>query len=295
MTPKFELRSIRDFGQIISDSFTFLKDNFKPLFIPLIVICGAFTLLGTVAYSFMQMGMMNMMDIKNQPNPNVFRSGIFNDYFLGMGLYYVAVGLYYFLIFLVTFSYIAVYREKKEQEKPTLEEVWGYVKYYFLRCIGSSFLLILLTIVGFVLCVIPGIYVSTVFALAMPIMIFENTSFSFAFSKCFKLISNNWWMTFGIIFVVSLIIGFAAGIASLPITLITVLKLFLVLKSFTTPLLVFFAFLVNVMYLSYSLLAIALSLCYFSYTERQEGTGLLDRINNLGKDDDASHLPTEQY
>src|ERR1700743_2770236 len=55
MNQPLELRKSRDFGQIISDSFVFLRQNFKPLFRYLLVICGFFILVGTVTSTMQYM------------------------------------------------------------------------------------------------------------------------------------------------------------------------------------------------------------------------------------------------
>jgi hypothetical protein len=299
MKQPIELRRVRDFGEVINDSFVFLKENFKPLFGPMIVICGFFILVGTISYAFMQTSVLNdMSQTVDQPaTPPTFGSQYSNPtYLLGAIFYYLSFLIYIFLVFVITYSYMAIYIDKTNGEKPTMTEVWGYVKYYFFRTLGSSILMMLIITVGTVLCILPGIYLNVVLSLVLPIIIFENTSFSFAFNKCFRLIKDNWWLTFGIIIVVSIIIGFASSIVSIPVMLITVSKLFLKWDFVVFPLMLFFGLLANIFMMGYALLAISTALCYFSYSEQKDGTGLLDRINSLGKnDDDTTNLPAEQY
>ncbi|MEO6149488.1 MAG: hypothetical protein ABIN95_12035 [Mucilaginibacter sp.] len=298
MKQHFELRRVRDFGEIISDSFVFFKDNFKELFKPLIIICGFFIVSSSIAYVFMQ---INIMRITNQgyrdpASPDYTETSAAVGMFTGMGFYYINVMLLALCILLVTFCYMAVYQEKKGLEKPTMEEVWGYFKYYFFRSMGGCILMLIMVIIGTVLCVFPGMYLATVFYLILPIMIIENSSFSYALSKSFKLISGNWWLTFGVMFVMSLVVGFASSIASIPVALITSFKQFISFGAFTTPLLIFFSVLMHILMLGYALLSISIALCYFSYSEQKEGTGLMSRIERLGtNDDDTTHLPTEQY
>lgn len=299
MKPHFELRRVRDFGEIISDSFTFFKDNFKTLMKPLLVICGFFILIGTFAYTFMQ---SNLFEGISQTAGGPVRNNTFENplwttnYLGGMLLFYFIFAFYLISIFIVTYSYIAIYLEKPENEKPSVIEVWGYYKYYFWRILGSSIVCILITAIGSVLCLLPGIYIGTVLSLAMPIIIFENASFGFAFNKSFTLIKGNWWLTFGTMFIISLIIGFGSYFVNAPMIILTVTKMLLKWDFWIFPLLLICGLLVNVFYLAYSLMAIATSMCYFSYCEQKEGTGLMNRIDMLGKTgDDNSHLPTEEY
>ncbi|MCC8408435.1 glycerophosphoryl diester phosphodiesterase membrane domain-containing protein [Mucilaginibacter sp. UR6-1] len=299
MKPHFELRRVRDFGENISDTFTFIKENFKPLMKPLLVICGFFILLNTVAYANMQADAIeNAVDSMNNNVPNnVFgyqNRGI--NQMVGVGLFYLCFFFFIMSIFIVTYSYIAIYKDKTDDEKPTLLEVWGYFKYYFFRSLGSYFVVTLLTIAGCFLCLLPGIYLGVVFSLLLPIIIMENGSFGHAFNKCFQLIKGNWWITFGIVVVVSIIISIAGAIISMPVTILMVTKMFLKWDFVMFPLLLIFGLLINVFYLSYSVMAVSTALCYFSYEEQKEGTGILNRINTLGeKGPDTSHLPTEEY
>ncbi|MBE9586707.1 glycerophosphoryl diester phosphodiesterase membrane domain-containing protein [Mucilaginibacter sp. JRF] len=300
MKPHFELRRVRDFGENISDSFTFFKDHFKALMKPLLVICGFFILINTIAYANMQTAAIdNAVDTMNgQTTPdNVFSvQNRLTSQFLGMGIFYVCFTFFVLSIFLVTYSYVAIYNDKTDGEKPTLLEVWGYFKYYFFRALGGSIVITLLTIAGMFLCLIPGIYLSVVFSLFLPIMVMENGSFSHAFNKCFQLIKSNWWITFGIIIVVSIMLSIAGAIVSLPVSGLMLSKMFLKMDLPTFPILLFFSLLVSIFYLAYSLMAISISLCYFSYEEQKEGTGILNRINNLGeKGPDTAHQPEEEY
>jgi hypothetical protein len=135
-----------------------------------------------------------------------------------------------------------------------------------------------------------------VFSLVIPTIVIENASFSYAFNKSFRLIRENWWFVFGVLFVISLIVGFAAGIASVPLTLITLLGKFLTNKSITLPLIIFFSLLENLLIIARSLVAISISMCYFDLSEQKEGTGILDRIDNFGKKpDETPDLSAEEY
>jgi hypothetical protein len=151
-------------------------------------------------------------------------------------------------------------------------------------------------IAGFVFCIIPAIYLGTVFHLIIPIIVIENSSFGYTFSKSFRLIKNNWWLVFGVIFIMSLIVGVSAYIASIPLTIISVGNKFLSLSNFKLPLILIFSVLHNVLSLAYVLPAIAVCLCYFNLAEEKDGTGLLDRIGKLGTaNDDQTNLPAEEF
>jgi hypothetical protein len=58
-------------------------------------------------------------------------------------------------------------------------------------------------------------------------MIIENASFGYAFSRAFKLISNNWWITAGAVFIVWLIAYCMMFFISLPLSLVNVSSMLL--------------------------------------------------------------------
>jgi uncharacterized membrane protein YjjP (DUF1212 family) len=296
MKQPLELRKIRDFGQIINDSFVFLRANFKPLFTALAVICGIFILIGTVTSVYQYLNMMGLYKGSLTFDNNRYDVPSYTaSYLLSVLFNAVVMMLLQSCIHLVTLCYISVYVQKGNAQ-PTFIEVWGYFKYYFWRVFGASLIVVVLVVIGFCLCLIPGIYLLNVFYLIIPIIVIENTSFSYSFNKSFQLIKQNWWFVFGVIFIMSLIVGVAGSIANAPLTIFTVGASFFSGKSYTLPILIILSILRNVLMLLYTLPAIAIALCYFNLSEQKDGTGLLSRIENFGKSiDDNPALPLEEY
>ena len=297
MNQPLELRKSRDFGQIISDSFQFLRENFKPLFSALLVICGIFILIGTVTSTFQYTGMMGVYSQAFNPDSTngLEVSGYTYSYVLSILFNAFIILLLELCIYLTTMSYISVYLERRGA-KPTLAAVWGYFRYYFFRAFGSGFVLFLLIMVGIVCCVIPGIYLGVVFSLVIPIIVMENASFGYAFNKSFRLIRDNWWFVFGMSIVTGLIVSVVNSIAGVPLTVFTLMGSFFQHKSYTLPLIIIFSFMRNLLMLAYTLPNTAIALCYFKLSEEKEGLGLLGRMENFGKTtDDNTGLPSEEY
>ncbi|ASU36017.1 hypothetical protein [Mucilaginibacter xinganensis] len=290
MKQPIELRRSRDFGQSINDSFTFLKQNYKPLFSSLFLICGFFLVLGTITTAFTYLKMTSMYSSKPDDFQSTNIAYLLSAFLSALSLLLAQAGIH-----LVTVCYISVYLQKNKVQ-PTIAEVWGYFRFYFWRVLGSSILIILLFMVGFILCLIPGFYLMPVLSLIVPIIVIENTSFRYAFNQSFRLIKENWWQVFGVIFITSLIVGVAGSFASVPITIISAGGKFLSLKSFTIPLIIFFSALRNILMLAYTIPSIAVCLCYFSLAEEKDGMSLIERIENFGKSvDNNLNLPIEEY
>ena len=163
MQPKVELSKVRSFSETIDDSILFFKQNWKPLFRAYLAICGFFWVAGLISSTFNQ---FHTFELRAQGESPFSISYLISIVFALFS---------YIAITLTTLSYISLYQQK-DKEAPTVEEVWGYVKFYFLRITGSFFLLTLLLALGFMLCILPGIYLWPVFSLILTIMILENTS-----------------------------------------------------------------------------------------------------------------------
>lgn len=219
MKQPIELRRLRDFGQIINDSFTFLKENFKPLFRSLLIICGFFILISFISMVFAYLNVTNIFTTNFNFDTKSYDStykplSIFISAFISA---FIVVFTQAFII-LVTMCYISVYLQKGNTT-PNLAETWGYFRYYFWRVLGSGILIFLLLMIGTMICLIPGIYMFPILYLIIPIIVIENCSFGYAFNKSFRLIKNNWWLVFGVIFIMLLIVGIAGFIVSIPISL----------------------------------------------------------------------------
>ncbi|QJD96749.1 hypothetical protein HH214_13145 [Mucilaginibacter robiniae] len=305
MEQNIELAKTRDFGEIINDTFVFIKQNLKPLLKSFFTICGLLLLALAIVQSLQ---MIKVYDLQRQiytaasgsgTSYNAgYRFGYQYGQMAGQYLLSFAVMILFYTVMLITIlSYIALYKEKGNIA-PTTEEVWVYVKYYFLRVLGSSILLGLLLMLGMVLCLIPGIWLYPITGLILAVIVLENAPFGYAFNRGFKLISNNWWLTFGCLFVAGLIAGLGAMVFTVPNYIIMFYNLLVHTRASATSSVPLVFITTTIQILGQTLLIIplvTLALCYFNLTENKEGTGLLNRINQFGTTKPHTDLPAEEY
>jgi len=300
MEPNIELAKPRDFGELISDTFTFIKQNLKPLLKFFFIFCGFFVVATAASTILLAVRAMNLVQ---SVDPNDFDSQTVFGRFLPLLWVYLLLAVFVILQ-AVTFnvmvlSFMTIYKQKRNVP-PTTEEMWGYIKFYFLRILGSSILLYILLIFGLLFCFIPGIYLAPIFALVPAIMIMENTSFGYAFNQSFKLIRDNWWVTFGVFVVVYIILAVLNYIVNLPATILGAGNLFLHLTSKTSaPLsltaIVLSAVLQSFTYFFQILLLVAVGLCYYNLSESKEGTSLMERMDEFGKGSTEPGPQPEEY
>ncbi|MFW0714918.1 hypothetical protein [Pedobacter sp. N23S346] len=291
MTETVEFKKRRDFGQVINDTFTFIRQNIKPLIKTYFTFCGLFVLASMATLLLQQVKMVNVINTVG----NMRQTS-------GIGLY----GVEYFLSITFSFasyasmtvailSYIAIYVQKGNQT-PTLEEVWGFFKYYFFRVFGSSFLLMLLLVIGFLFCLVPGFYLFPFIAMMFPIMVIENSNLSYSFSRSFHIIKDNFWVTFGTLMVIWIIVYACTTLIVLPTTLFSMLGMFsnkgpqmsLTLTMITT-------ILQSLCQVFTIVPIITVSLMYFNLVEEKESIGLMERISNFGNTEKPIDTRPEEY
>jgi hypothetical protein len=282
MKEKVELQRVREFGDILSDSILFLRQNFVPLLKCYVVICGFFL----VANAAVEIeGKLSDLDAFDQQQ-SVFTG----SYWLSLLFNLVSSSA----VTITTFSYIALYKAKGNQA-PEVREVWGYFRYFFFRIFFSNLLIAVCVVIGFFLCIIPGIYMIPLAALLIPVMIMENASLSYALDQARKLIKENWWFVFGTLLIVALIIASAMAMVILPGVILTGGAEWITgLRSNSTEIIVM-AITTNVAHVFYLFPYIAIALLYFSLADQKQGTSLIDRIQMLGKTSAGSEESSEQY
>jgi hypothetical protein len=89
-----------------------------------------------------------------------------------------------------------------------IEATWPVV----LPLIGAGILAGIAIGVGFLLFVVPGLILLTIWAVIAPVIVVERRSVMEAFGRSRELVRGNGWQVFGVIFVVFLITGVVSGI-----------------------------------------------------------------------------------
>lgn len=295
MQPKIELAKTRDFGEIINDTFTFISQNWKPLLKSYAIICGFFIVANLVVALLQQQKLVGAMETTNAYSVGYnygrrFASMFGLSYFLNLVFSLLTLTA----ITLLPLSFMALYKEKGNIA-PNTEEVWGYFKHYFFRFLGSYIVVAIVLFIGFVLCLVPGLYLLPILSLILPIIVFENSGLGEGWSKAFQLIKENWWQTFGALIVITIITYAAMMIFVIPTTLLTVGTMFLSKSRPSASGLMLTTIVSALCYVFYMLPSITAALCYFNLNEQKEGTGLMGRINNFGNNDLDAGLPKEEY
>jgi len=267
---KIEFRKVRDFGDLLNVTFDFIRLNFKKLFLSLLFIAGPGIFLTGIAAGFYQ--------------SNVF------SFRMNFGRFIPSALVYYFFIFItfqlilsVTYSFINLYLERNPDEFD-VNDVWESTKKnlvtIFLTSIGTFIIIIFATI----LLIIPGIYLSIVLTIIYIVRIQEKRSFFESVSRCRYLVSGNWWFTFALLLIFTVIQYFFTFLFYIPQYIAMFIGLLHMQNgrmSFNGTMMVITSIIASVSYFFYVIVLVGISFHYFSLVEKKEATGLMEKLETI--------------
>lgn len=212
---EIQFRKKREIGDIFTDSFEFLKQEFKPISKLIGIYVLPFLLLYGLVQVYLQKNVISRFDFSN---PDTLLENI-GPLYLNIFLFSLFGLFVQSLLIAAFYSYIDVYI-KKGKGNFDLSEIIANLFSNGLLVIGGSFVLFFMVMIGVVLCIIPGIYFANTFSIIFFILIFEKKGLANAFIRSSALVKKQWWNTFLINIVGIFIIWTVSMIISIP-TMIT--------------------------------------------------------------------------
>ncbi|MBI5474833.1 MAG: hypothetical protein HY961_21035 [Ignavibacteriae bacterium] len=186
---RFEFYRARDFGDTLSATFTFLRQEFVPFGKILVYILGPLLIVSVIVELFFQ------------APPEEALTG---PYWAGVGLLLVVTLMQQVVLALIVNHYIRLYIANDESRFDPKAMV-GYCAETFWRIVGVEILLGLMLGLAFLLLIVPGVYLSISSSLLVTAAIQEDCPFSDALARSTQLIKQYWWYTLGLIIIVSII------------------------------------------------------------------------------------------
>jgi hypothetical protein len=285
MKPPIVLLQQRDFGQKINVTFEFVIQNFKPLMLALLYIAGPPSLIGGF---FMGSYQSNMLGIQKK-----ILSGDSGSDFPFSSVYEMGGSVLIFTVFVVIASvastlvvnaYMLEYEEGNRNITP--EIVSNRLKNYIGKGIGYTIVTFIFVLIATLFFLIPGIYVGVSLSFMYMVMMRENLDLGDTFRRCFYLIKDKWWSTFGLLIIVGIISSIIGYVFQIP-TLIVTLSSFFKIGDGMNDIWMTIGGVISTIgsMLVQSLVLVAIVFQYYNLVERREGSGIINSINNIGKTD----------
>lgn len=269
-----ELQQERNFGQILSDSFQLLRQNYKEIFSGLIFFVGPLSAIAvTLSLLFPVAG------------------------------YYVAQALNYiiqFSVFCYSYVYVKMYYEKGYTNFKS-EDVWKAIKErYWADCLVMMVLIGVCFVLSVILCFLPVFYIWVPLSFATMIRLHENIDYIKAIEKSFSLNKDFWWRNAFVYLCQYFIVAAIMFVTMIPFILLFVWYAFhnnifdniegieetsMFFKAY--GILVAFSGILQI--LVSPLWAYTAALIYFDLKERKEGTSLIKKIDEIGTNSDSKY------
>lgn len=220
MKPYIEFKKQRELGDILSDTFGFLRTEFKPFFNTFFKIIGPYLLVMIICYCFYLYQFGDFFTFGVESADTVSKVLLL---FVVGGAFVLSMIATYVLSQATTLFYIKSYANNKGSV--VFEEVKKDVYASFWQFIGLGIIVGLSIGIGFMFCIIPGVYLYVPLVLSFSIMVFNQKSISDAYSYSFNLVKDHWWMTFAALFVVGIIVTVASYAFAIPSAIYNYAKL----------------------------------------------------------------------
>ncbi len=286
MIEKIQFKKQRDIGDIITDTFKFIREEWKPLGTLILRIAGPALLILVIAASmytqtalggFGTFGMNNTGIEVFTPTLLISLLVMFISAIAYFGLLYGTV-LYYIKSYIANTGNI----NADEVKKQVFDNFWSLI--------GLGFLVGMISIVGFILCIIPGIYVGVVFGTAYAIYVFQKRDVTDTISYSFKFIKNEWWITFATYIVIYILFYVVNLIFQIPLIIYTFINTFTAINDTSLNPADMFDWVYTALnaisliaqYILQTILVISTAFVYFNLNEKKNFTGTIESIDNIG-------------
>lgn len=208
---EIQFRKKRELGDIISDSFQFLKHEIKPLLRLTTFYVLPFIILYGIAQVYVQRKILGNVDFSNpdmlKSNLGPIYSNILFTSLFSLFVQSLLAGAFY--------TYLDAYI-KKGKGNFELHDITPHLFSNSLLALGANLVLFFTVILGLFLCIVPGVYFGNSLSLVVMIIIFEKRGVGNALSRSWSLVHSQWWNTFLLNLIAFLIIMATSFVLSIP-------------------------------------------------------------------------------
>ncbi|WP_010661944.1 hypothetical protein [Marinilabilia salmonicolor] len=281
---EIELVKYRDFSDVFNGSFAFMSQELRQLIRVFGLYAGVPVIISVILSAlYMQDAFATIFEtinngVQSGPNPVLILLTIIVSFVAQV-----------FIMGLVP-AYLGEY-EDKGRNGFTAADVWNRFARHFGAIIGYSIITGLLMFVGFIFLIIPGIYLMVPFTFVLYVKVIEDKDLGDTLSRCFQLVKNRWWATFGIIILAYLIISVVGWLFSIPTLIVAGIQGFTAVSggeavdgsSLGIILSTVFAGLGQ--YILYPVLYVIIAFQYYTLREQKDRSSLMDRISSITEEE----------
>lgn len=318
----------RDFSKKMNVTFEFIRQNFKSLGKAILFIAGPPIL---VASLFMGTFMGEFFTLIQSVSTNPEATDSLQTYVMSVSFWLQMILMMVFFLVSSVMSiatinnYILLYGEKQTNQIE-VGEVWERVRSTFWMYFATMLLFAFLAIVVYIVMIIPVVLLAAVspgliilgifllflavfyvlFSLSLTFFVraYEKSGFFEAIARSFKLVQGKWWSTFGLVFILYIVMICISYVFILPLYIFMGVSAFHNISADnaqepSTSVEMITIIFTSLYYLAQMLLAalpnIGIAFQYFNLVELKEAKGLMNQIDTLGQPPATLPASEDQY
>lgn len=307
---KIQFSRERDFSAVFSDTFLFLKQNFKSFAGAVLLIAGPFILISGVAMGYMQTSFTGFTRLIATGGYNY--SSLFTS--LAVSLFFGFIGQA--VLSSVVYNYMLLYNSKPQGEAITVSEVGKNVLSNTMRLLGAMLLITILMIIiavfavfvfigiasalGSVGGIIVGLLMFLAFFAYLPVLAYQVPASMFVvvrdggsgvegWSKVMKYLRGNFWWTWLIMTVAVISLYIVNILFTLPATIVALMGSLTrarysdgaVASDHSLLLVALYTFAIFMSYFTSTIYLVLTTFNFLGHEEKSEGTGLFSKIDEI--------------
>ncbi len=299
---KINFREKRGFSEVLNATFWFLRQDFSQIFKILMFTVAPIALITGIFFHYMVNFVIDMIQVSYNPEANVDQSA--KSFAINLLLTFFSYFVALVMVAAVIFDYIKVYVESGAKIKIEIRDLGKWLKKDFWRLLLAALFLAFISFlvqifvniipfIGMFIYMFVAVFVNAITAICFIIMVHERKGFFSAFSRTFDLLSEFWWVTFGIMAITTILQYSLAFSVSVPSMIAYGFYTYHSVKSMEEMIITNSPVLNIISAISSALSAVmffllqaitytAMAFHYFNLVERKEGVGLLEEINKIG-------------
>lgn len=211
----FELKPSHELSveETVSLTFRLYVDNFGIFFAPYLIFSIISALLSLSIFSYIQNITQNITKITGPPE--VVLPKLLNMLLTLMALVFVTAIISWIVGSIVNGVLIKSASDIIENGKTSLGSSFKFVVSKLPSLLVASLIVGILAMLGLLLLIIPGIIISLMFYLVIPVIIIEKKGAIESLTRSRELVSHRWLKTFALSLIIVLIIGALAFVVNL--------------------------------------------------------------------------------
>lgn len=215
--PRPDFRQKREPGDIINATLTFLRSEYRPLLKHTVIYVMPFMVLFAITQVFLQIKLTEATEVITQMEPERLvqeLGGLYGNFLIIIFFNVFVQSLFAALVY----TYIQLFLDKGKANFSD-SEVTDLLFPNSLKALPAAITVTIFSLLGLILCVLPGIIIANSLSLTIFIAVYEKKGLSYALFRSWALVRRQWWVTLSLNILGILVIWLISISITLPVVI----------------------------------------------------------------------------